>query len=353
MKEAAHNLIEPDGLIKAFLDHPPSGFRSWMSSHGVPVFSAPFDLLTTVDPAARKRLERWPFARIWRRWLTPRTCFVGATCTEYAPLPQTTPADFLHGLLREAGDDHAFVIVKDIPTDAALVGEAAWQHSRQLLEACPEHDFVLVEGQALAYVAVDFADTEEFLTRMPKSRRKDLKRKLKSRVDLHIETLQTGDARFFDEALLEEYYALYLQVYDQSDIHFDRLTPAFFRALLQDAQTPGVVFAYEADGELIGYNLCFVHNGMLLDKYVGFRYPQAREHNLYMVSWFQNLEYALAHGLTHYVAGWTDPEIKRHLGASFTMTQHAVHVRNPLLRNMLRPFKRFFESDASWHDQTH
>ena len=110
------------------------------------------------------------------------------------------------------------------------------------------------------------------------------------------------------------------------------------------------MFVYRAKGELIGYNLCFVENGMLIDKYVGFAYPQARDHNLYAVSWFRNLDYALAHGLHCYVAGWTDPEIKRQLGARFTLTRHAVYVRNPLLRRLMAPFKRFFEADHRWQE---
>ncbi|MDR0781600.1 MAG: GNAT family N-acetyltransferase [Pseudomonadales bacterium] len=352
MERALHNLIEPPGLIRAFLDHPPEGFRSWTLAQGVPAFSAPFNLLTTVEPALRKKLERLPFSRHWQRWLTPYTCFVGATCTEFAPLPDGTPEAFLRDLLQRALPQHSFIIIKDIPTNSTLIGEPAWQQSQALIAACARHDFVLVEGQALAYVPLDFATIEEFLARMSKARRKDLTRKLKTRTNLRIETLMTGDACFFDAAVLERYYALYLEVYRQSEIHFDCLTPEFLRALLQDATSSGRVFAYEVDGELIGYNLCFVHKGMLLDKYVGFRYPQAREHNLYVISWFHNLQYALAQGLTHYVAGWTDPEIKRHLGASFTLTRHAVHVRNPLLRNLLKPFKRFFEADATWHSQT-
>lgn len=351
MRGGLHNLIEPAGLIEHFLAHPPTGFRTQSLAHGVPAFSAPFDLLTTVEPADRIKLEGLPFSRIWRRWLTPYTCFVGATCSEYAPLPDASADAFLQDLLLRALPEHSFVIIKDIPTEAHLIGDAAFARSSELLQACAKHGFVLVEGQALAYVPIDFASTEEYLERQSKSRRKNLRRKLKSREQLQVEAIPTGDPRFLDEALLQEYYARYLEVYQQSEIHFDLLTPEFFRAVLQDAATPGVVFAYEVNGELIGYNLCFVHNGMLLDKYVGFRYPLAREHNLYMVSWFHNLQYALEHGLTHYVAGWTDPEIKRQLGASFTLTRHAVHVRNPVIRNLLKPFKRFFEADASWHQQ--
>ncbi len=348
---ALHNLIEPPRLVRHFLDRPPEGFRAWTLTHGVPVFSAPFDLLTTVEPADRRKLESLPLSGLWKRWLRPYTCFVGATCTEYAPLPDVDAHAFLRELLQKSLPEHGFVIIKDIPTEDVLVGAEAFARSCELLNACDAHRFIAVEGQALAYVPIDFDDTGEYLARMPKSRRKDLTRKLKARDKLDIEIVPTGDARFLDPVMLQQFYALYLEVYRQSEIHFDLLTPDFFRALLQDARMSGVVFMYRAEGQLIGFNLCFVHGNRLLDKYVGFHYPLAREYNLYMVSWFVNLQYALEHGLTHYVAGWTDPEIKRHLGASFTLTTHAVHIRNPLVRNLLKPFKRLFEADAQWHSQ--
>jgi predicted N-acyltransferase len=203
---------------------------------------------------------------------------------------------------------------------------------------------VLLEGQSLAYVPIDFNSVDEFLARRSHARRKNLRRKLKSIPQLTIETIAAGDVRFLDEILLAELYALYLNVYHQSEIHFDLLTASFFRAVLQDAGANGVLFAYRLNGGLIGYNLCFRENGMLLDKYVGFAYPQARENNLYAVSWFHNLEYALANGLRCYVAGWTDPEVKRELGATFTRTRHAVYVRNPVLRGLLTPVRRLFET---------
>ncbi|MGJ7583396.1 GNAT family N-acetyltransferase, partial [Variovorax sp. RHLX14] len=81
---------------------------------------------------------------------------------------------------------------------------------------------------------------------------------------------------------------------------------------------------------------------------IGLSYPEARECNLYFVSWVLNLEYAIERGLTHYVAGWTDPEVKAQLGASFTFTRHAVYVRNPLLRWLARCFVSRFERDRAW-----
>lgn len=305
-----------------------------------------------MDAAAQRRLQALPLYRYWRRWLTPHTCFVGATCTEYVPLPYTPDAEtWVQALLRQTAPRFDFLILKDLPTHSPLTGEAAARYTEQTLSACQRAGFFIVEGQALAYVPVDFASTEEVLARMPRARRKDMKRKLKSRAALDIETLRSGDAFFFDAGNLDLLYALYLNVYQQSEIHFDRLTPEFFRAVLQDAALDAVLFLYRAQGAVIGYNLCFEHHRMLLDKYVGFAYPQAREHNLYTVSWFHNLEYAQARGLHTYVAGWTDPEIKRHLGAQFTFTQHAVYIRNPILRTLLKPLRRLFEADRQWYEE--
>ncbi len=346
MPPPLHNLLEPASLIAYFQQFPPEGFAPVALDGNVPAFSMSFDLLTTTEPAVQRRVDALPFSRRWRRFLRPNTCFVGSTVSEYALLPGAIqPEAFMRDLLATARQ-YPFVIIKDLPTEAVLVGDAAFNHSRRLVKACSEAGFVLVEGQALAYVPLDFASTEDFLAGLSHTRRKNLRRKLRSRSSLDVEEVSTGDARFRDEAFVATLYALYLNVYRQSEIHFDLLTTAFFRAVLQDANSDGVVFLYRSRGELIGYNFCVHNETMLIDKYVGFVYPHARDANLYTVSWFHNLQWALARGLRYYVAGWTDPEVKRSLGARFTFTQHAVYVRNPIVRTLLRPFRRLFESDA-------
>ncbi len=348
----SHNLIEPASLVGHFLAHPPEGFPAFEIA-GVPAFSTDFNLLTTMEPGDRRKLENLPLYRYWSRWLQPRTCFVGATVSEYALLPpHKTPDDFLSDLKGQL-DSHSFLIIKDIPSEPTLVGEHAHQYNQQLVGAAQKNGFVMVEGQALAYVPIDFASMDEYMARFSKARRKDFRRKLRTLPELDIEVIETGDSFFDDDAMVARFYALYCNVYEQSEIHFDLLSLNFFRSVLRDASSGGKVFVYLLKGELIGYNLCFVENGMLMDKYVGFVYPKARDFNLYVVSWFQNLQYALENGLRCYVAGWTDPEIKRNLGASFTFTRHAVYVRNPVVRNLLKPFKRLFEADNNWHETAH
>jgi len=188
------------------------------------------------------------------------------------------------------------------------------------------------------------------LSRLSKSRRKNLKRKLKSLNELRVEKLETGDEKFKDPVFRAELYALFLAVYNQSEIHFDLLTPAFFDEILQDATSGGHVFFYWKDEILLGYNICYVYQNNLVDKYIGLNYPLATEYNLYFISWFINLDFAKQQGLKHYIAGWTDPEVKAQLGAKFTFTRHLVWVRQPVLRFILGKLRHLFESDSHWHE---
>ena len=345
------NLLEPEAVVQAFLRHPPQGFKTFLSTDGVPGFDTRFDLLTTAESKLRRIVMALPFYRYWRSMLQPLTCFIGTTVTEYAIFPrQTEPESVLAALKKRYSNKYSFLIVKDLPQSSPLLDACSNAYADKLAVACEALGFILLEGQALAYVTIDFASIDHFISRMSSGRRKDIRRKLRARGGLEIEAVLCGSDRFRNPALLEAYYALYLNVFRQSDVHFDLLSLDFFRDLLHDGSSRGIVFEYRYEGDLVGYNICFVAEGMLIDKYVGFQYPKARALNLYFVSWFHNLGYAVEHGLTHYVAGWTDPDIKGHLGAQFTFTRHAVHVRNGLLRAVLKRITRYFERDRVWKD---
>ena len=340
--------LEPPGLVGHFLQHPPEGFTPRRLAGRTPAFHAPFDLLTTAEPAVLRQLDRLKLRAPLRRWLTWETCFVGTTVSEFAPLPAAADARTLvEHWLADWSRQTRLLIVKDIPDQTELIAESDQAFAADLMAACRERGFVLLEGQALAYVPIDFASETEYLERLSSGRRKDLRRKLRSRGKISVEVLPTGSPELRQPSLLSTLYGLFEAVYAQSEIHFDKLSRGFFDAVFGDASLDGLVVLYrDQSGELIGFNLCFCHQGMLVDKFIGLSYPAVREHNLYFVSWFENLRIARERGLSHYVAGWTDPAVKATLGARFTMTRHAVYIRDPLLRRVLTPLADLFESDA-------
>lgn len=350
------NLLEPVSLIEAFLNCPPEGFTPvtiGSSRPGIPGFLTAFDLLTTLDPSV-KRVLKWVRGFSWfDRFLKPRTLFVGTTVSEYLLYPSIAdPAIWISDLLKQAGEQKVpFLILKDIPSHSPLLTPDENRTADDVRDHCRRAGFQILAGQALAYVPIDFGSIDEYLQRLSSSRRKDIRRKLRARSQVEVEAIPLGAPVFSDETFVRQLFDLYLNVYRQSEIHFDQLSFSFFESILRDSTGEGQVFVYRHRGKIIGYNLCYIHRNNLIDKYIGLVYPDARERNLYFLSWFLNLEYALKHRLKYYIAGWTDPEVKVSLGAELTFTQHAVYPMNPVLRAGLMKLKPFFEADQNWADQ--
>ena len=349
--------MEPQGLLMYFLKHPPQGFSSGVTAHGVPWFVATLDLLTTLDERLRRRVRSWWIHRLLGPLLRWRTLFIGSTVTEYLPLPGGLTADELVAELHTRRHARRLLIVKDIPADDALIGTQALARAQHCCDALRHAGFVLLQGQALAWVAIDFSSQAHYLERLSSARRKNIRRKLRDAAGLDIRCLPTGCAWLSDERVRRTLYDLYLKVYRQSETQFDLLSPLFFDAVFQDAGSAGHLFVYRDGDHIVGWNLCYEYAGALVDKYIGLDYPRSRELNLYVVSWMNNLEFARARGLRHYIAGWTDPQIKSELGAQFAFTRHAVYTRNPLLRWLLRRMAGVFEGDRRWfethaHDAT-
>jgi len=324
-------LVEPASLIEAYLRFPPQGFVASLTLSGMPTFVAPFDLLTTADDTLRASIQRLPLFRHWGRLLTWQAA-------------RRSARQLANELLEEYAREQRILIVKDLAIDSPLLDANANAKSRELAHELENLGFVLLDGMSLAWVPIDFPSVGAYIARLSSGRRVDIRRKLKrSRVDIDI--VPTGSSWFDDDAIITSLYRLYGNVYAHSEVHFDLLIEDFFRALLRDPGSGGLLFVYRHAGEIIGWKLCYVYAGMLLGKYVGFAYPQAREQNLYFVSWFHCLEVALERGLSHFVAGWTSATIKRYLGAHTTRTRHAAYLRNPLLRGGLRQLSRYFETE--------
>ena len=349
-------LLEPISLVEAFIDCPPTGFiplHIASEDSSTPGFMTSFDLLTTLDDSYQWLADRLRAFPIIGRLLRQPTIFIGTTVSEYCVFPPTNNfSSFIGRLLHEVRLRNVEIaIIKDIPCQSPLLQLVDNERAATLLTQCRESEFYVVSGQALAYVPITFASMDDYLRRLSYAKRKDLRRKLRSRFSLVVEEIATGDLSFEDDTFVQRLFELYLNVYEQSKYHFDRLTFAFFCSILRNRNNNGVVFVYRQQEKIIGYNICFIHEDSLVDKYVGFSYPEAPSANLYFVSWFYNLEYALRHHLKYYIAGWTDPEVKASLGANFTFTKHAVYLKNPVLRFLLKKIHHCFESDQNWLNQ--
>lgn len=338
------NLLEPENLVHAFLTAPPEGFVPItidVNAKRLPGFLTKLDLSITADKTVKRLLHKV-------RWFLPkpRTLFIGTTVSEYSLFPEgVEPSELKERVLSKLHESgFPFLIIKDIPLESPILSDKENEFSKQLISYLENNDFLIVSGQALAYVPINFCSVEAYLQGFSKSRRKDLKRKLRSLDKISIDQVHTGDD-FCNDSMARILYALYLNVFDKSEIHFDKLSFPFFKKVLQDKKNCGIVFLYRHQDKIIGFNICFRVRDYLVDKYIGFLYPDAQQFNLYFLSWFYNLNFCIEHNLKIFIAGWTDPEIKAYLGAEFTCTYHAAYIQNPLLRFILKKLKFLFESN--------
>ncbi len=338
------NRIEPENLINTFMAEPPEGFQSISIDTGngfIPGFIMKFNILTTTDEKIKKLLSKVGFLIP-----KPKAMFIGTTVTEYSIFPEDIPPDKTRKLILSRLKEirSSFLIVKDIPLDSPLLSDEENRASKEIMKNLEENKFQIIYGEALAFVRININSIDEYLKLFSRSRRKDIKRKLKSKDEITVEEISTGDP-FFDNETVSFLYMLYMNVYNQSTIHFDLLTESFFKRLFQEEN--GLVFLYRNNGKIIGFNLCYRAGNKLIDKYIGLDYPDARTFNLYFVSWINNIDYCIKNRLEFFVAGWSDPEIKANLGSEFTFTYHAIYLKNPLLRFILKKIKFLLEADKN------
>ena len=286
------------------------------------------DLTTTMDDGLRGRLLGLPLSRLWRPWITWKTCFRRCHQHRVHPLPAHVAPEACRG--RDASRDRRCAPAggQDLAVDSPLLDDAANAHSSAFRQALLARGFVELEGMPLAWVAIDFDSLDGYLGRLSSSRRKNIRRKLRSRDDLQVDCIATGDPALADPRLQVELYALYLGIRAERGCistsstcpisstcwptarardgcsvpppgPADRLEPVL-RACRQtggQAHRPGPIRS-RASAQPVRSQL---------DAQPGVR--------------------AAARPESHYVAGWTDSRIKAELGARFTSTRHAIHAR--------------------------
>ncbi len=341
-QDSYRNMLEPAQMAHLFVCLPPRDCLAGMTAGGTPYFRTLFDLRATLETDASRKLAQWPLYRHWSGLLRLSACFAGTPVTEYSLFPKAAkPEEVILDILKTGRDD-SLIVIKDIPADSPLVNPTANAFAAALTANALARGFHAVRGQALAYVPLELETPDACLQRLSAGRRKDLRRKMRK---LDIRVLPLGDRALCQDALVDELYERYLEASRQKDSAFELLSHSFFTALLQSSGLEGVVVLYRRNGALVGHNVCLVHNGMLVDKCIGFKQPRAREADFSCISWLVNLRLALEKGLSAYITGRNEPEVTRSLGARFTFTRHLVWIRNPLLRRFLKPFHSLFARD--------
>lgn len=177
----------------------------------------------------------------------------------------------------------------------------------------------------VAVLDLPFADEDGYLASLSAATRKDIRRKLARAGTVRIE--------FRDSiaGLEEEIQALYESTRAQSGLDYgdlEILPPGYFAAVSRELGERAVFALYWIGEELAAFNLLLVEADRVIDKFLGMRYPLAREHNLYVVSWMANVRFCLERRIGRLQSGQTAYAAKLRFGSR--LVRSTLHVRHRL-----------------------
>jgi predicted N-acyltransferase len=133
-----------------------------------------------------------------------------------------------------------------------------------------------------------------------------------------------------------ELYELYRQTHERSKMRFERLTPEFFALIGREMPEVARYFVWRVEGKIAAFALCLVHEGTMYHLNIGFDYSVSFDLQLYYVTIRDLFQWALDHGLRHYVTGQLNYDPKLHLKMTLDpldlYARHTSRFVNPLFK---------------------
>lgn len=170
--------------------------------------------------------------------------------------------------------------------------------------------FNRVTFRPCAQVAIDFSSMDEYLGRLSRGARKDLRRKM--RVSPEVRVVHCSIVAPY----LDRVFQLYLDTVARSPIVLGAHNRLFFEKICE--LVPGSQFVlYFVRDELVAFNLLVVRQAALVDKYFCMESRLGSKFNLYVLSWYENVRTCVERKIPLYYTGQGTEKTKAHLGATF------------------------------------
>jgi predicted N-acyltransferase len=151
---------------------------------------------------------------------------------------------------------------------------------------------------------------EQFLDKALSGKaRRNVRRNLKASAgaDLHMEIVDVTDG------LVDELFPLYLNVFNRSAFHFEKLTKDYFLGLGARMKDKIRLFTWRLGGRLVAFNICMVAGDEFFSEYIGFDYAAALDLHLYFVVVRDTIEWAIRQGYRWFRSSGLNYDPKLHL----------------------------------------
>jgi hypothetical protein len=270
--------------------------------------------------------------RVWPRFLKMRALMVGCAVGEghldgSDPSHETNARLLASAIVAHARDLKApLVVLKEFPA-----------RYRGPLNCFLHHDFSRVPSLPMTRLNIDYPSFDAYMARALNSatRRKLRKKFAAAAVAPPIEMSVIDDVG----PIIDEVYPLYLQVYNRSKLHFEKLSKPFLSGLGRLMPDKVRFFLWHQNGQLVAFTLCMIEGDAIYAEYIGLDYAVALDLHLYhyavrdMTSWAirQGYKWLRSSGLNY------DPKLHlRHvLDPTDLYVRHTSVIINAILKRLL------------------
>ncbi|MBF0618668.1 MAG: GNAT family N-acetyltransferase [Candidatus Omnitrophica bacterium] len=330
------SIAESYGFFKTLDETLTGQFKPWyimLYENSIPVCLAPcfimeYPLDTTLE-GKPKELLCWIQKKLNKNF-TLKMLLCGCQAAEgRLGLSDMRRADIASALLHEMEalarkEKASLVAFKDFPDDYGPFFQTLSKRGLHKMESYPSVELHL-----------PFTSFEEYFATLSKATRKDLRRKFQ-KVDA-LPKVSFDVAHSLKGALLDEAYPLYLNTLDKSDVQFERLSKEFFQCISDNLPKETVYFLWKLDGKLVAFDLCLIHNGILVDEYIGMDYSVALQYHLYYVTFRDMVRWCIANNVRVYESGALNYDPKRRLDFQFVPENIYLKHLNPFINPLFAP----------------
>lgn len=250
-----------------------------------PFFLLDQDVLAGIGHATKAAAA---LRRIWPRFMKLRTLMVGCAAGEghidEAGIPLNAMpllAERIPALARALGAK--LIVLKEFPAQY-----------RSRLHCFEQAGFKRIPSMPMTRLDLDFPSFEHFLSeKLGPSTRRSLRRKFRTADGSSpIELTAARDIT----PHISELYPLYLQVFERSNLHFEKVTPDFFCHIGKAMPDKARFFIWRQNKRPVAFALCLVYGDELFAEYLGLDYEVALDLHLYYRATRDVIDWAIANG---------------------------------------------------------
>jgi Peptidogalycan biosysnthesis/recognition len=318
-----------------------------------PFFILDQDMLVGASPKVGNLINA--IRNIWPRFMRVRVLMVGCAAGEgHLDNAEAMPFDHQSQLLASAIVTEAIklraplIVLKEFP--------AKYRDALQCFLLC---GFARVPSLPMTKLNINYASFAEYMNKaLNSATRTKLRRKFRAAAQAApIEMTVVNDIT----PAVDEIYPLYLQVYERSKMHFEKLSKEYFCRLGRAMPDKVRFFVWRQNARIVAFTLCMIEEDAIYAEYIGLDYSVALNLHLYHYAVRDMINWSIAHGYKWFRSSALNYDPKLHLRHQLDpidlYVRHTSRLKNPFLKLILplieptrydKTLKKFPNYDDLW-----